>query len=199
MLLGVSIVRYDWSVSGGLRLIWIKKWGNLLAAPPCFRNLPNLPEKPQVQSCFTQFFKNNKWLTHRLTEFTLIVYLKSFAYPFSHIFVRLKRVWLNGGSTVYYLTRWSDCVQNSRGTPCLIPPPGDSIPEFFKSRSRVPMDLINRWNPNFFIMKDNQLTRYLDKNNAYQVFCSYLITISVKRVVFMMENGKMIRSMVSEI
>ena len=28
----------------------------------------------------------------------------------------------------------SDCVKNSRGRPCLIPPPGDGIPGIFKSR-----------------------------------------------------------------
>ena len=55
-----------------------------------------LPEKPQIQSCITQFFKNNKWLAQRLKKYALIFLLKSFVYPISHIFVRPKRVWLSG-------------------------------------------------------------------------------------------------------
>ena len=55
-----------------------------------------LSGKPQVQSCITQFFKNNKWLAQRRKEFRLIFFLKSFAYPFSHIFMRPQRMWLNG-------------------------------------------------------------------------------------------------------
>ena len=57
-----------------------------------------LPKKPQIQSCITQFFKNNKKKTIcAMTEkIELLILLKSFAYPNSHIFVRPKRVWLFG-------------------------------------------------------------------------------------------------------
>ena len=51
-----------------------------------------MPEKPQIHSCITQFFKNKKMICSTTEKIKLLILLKSFTYQNSRIFERPKSV-----------------------------------------------------------------------------------------------------------